>query len=323
MPPPQSEQSAPKHDVKIRTVSEVRQPQSQPVTIHASNYKPYRDPTPRGKSFRGEYVGWQTPRRVGRGPVITGRKPQQTPKQNPPQQPEQPKQQQKPQQQAPVNNQPGQTPWNSYQYPDTSMIRNNVRMSPEDRDAKIINDITKHVMFFCIDNAERRDDVIYELAYITTLYHIELDPLANIPRKKITDIVRKIVDLIEDKMEGIGVQVQYEYDDDDRYENPSSYQEQPPLYDDTAFASAVPITDDEEAQLTYDERLRNSGITFGEGVVSNPKSGDHVLEEVDTIFNSNEVKSVADNIENNTADPNDTSTSDELTARISKQLNTK
>lgn len=354
IPPPtstQPRQETPKVEVQVVPTTQEK-PQEKSVTIKPSEYRQYRDPAPRGKGAGSGYVGWQTPRRTGKPPIITkkNRQPeQQQPKpapqtpvtppkprqpvqqnervfQNPksapqipvtppkPRQPYQPKQPLPPQQYAPkppeTNQQSSRNNLASQPRPEQPKVT----MSKENYDYLFVDSITKHVMFFCMDNAERRDDVIYELAYITALYRLELDQTASmmIPRKSITDVVRKIVDLIEDKMEAMGVIIEYEYDDDDRYSNNNPYEGgNVVLEDDTAIGTAVPISDDQEDRLSYEDRLRDNGISFGEGVVPNPQSEDHVLEEVGTIFNSNE------------ANPNDTSTTDELTQRINSQINMK
>lgn len=392
-PPPQKKSS----DVNT-TNPNTQQPKQNPVqrveqkktteTIPRDTYVPYRDPTPRGKS-NPNYVGWQTPRHVGRGPKITDKSKAANPK--PVEQPRdnrqdnrqnnqkprdyQPRQQQQPKQQiftqpkpnAPKPRDPISTPVNEvtpskqpiinvdavnrfYDYefrglPSPETAQNTppkkepsqqskqppiqqpsyTPKSSNSYDTVVSDKIMKHVICFCVDNAERRDDVIYELTYITTLYHMQLDPKFDVPFDKVTDLVRKIVDLIEEKLEGIGVVVEYEYEDSytGRDNNPKPDNPYPsnPVFDNGGGAM-TPITDDEEDRLNYDDRLRTNGISFADELVHN-QDNDHISEEVGNIFNpvvDEQVKQVANNLLSNNANPKDTSTSQNLNARINQQL---
>lgn len=188
-------------------------------------------------------------------------------------------------------------------------------------DSVVANKIMKHVILFCVENAERRDDVIYELTYITTLYHIELDPRFDVPMKNITDVVRKIVDLVEDKLENSGIKIEYEYDDDDRYK-PQDPNDIPGGGSAFLNGDLKPITDDQEDRLSYNDRIHNSGISFREDLVP-IKPNDQISEEVGTIFNTNseqQIQHVAEYLQSNNADPNDISVKTELTQRIGSQL---
>ena len=186
-------------------------------------------------------------------------------------------------------------------------------------DSIVADKIMKHVILFCVENAETRDDVIYELTYITTLYHIELDSKFDVPMKSIRDVVRKIVDLIEDKLDNAGIKIRYEYEDTQEEQEPQVE------YNANDFPSGdlTPITDDQEDRLNYNDRLRNNGITFSDDVIPLGKPSDQISQEVGTIFRSDkseELQQVAENLLANNANPNSTATSEELTRRIQSQV---
>ena len=196
------------------------------------------------------------------------------------------------------------------------------QQSSNSYDSIVANKIMKHVILFCVENAERRDDVIYELTYITTLYHIELDPRFDVPMKNITDVVRKIVDLVEDKLENSGIKLEYEYEDDDRYRSNNPNDDIPGT---GSFLNSdlKPITDDQEDRLSYNDRIHNSGISFREDIVPINRSNDQISEEVGTIFSKKseqEIQHLAESLQSNNANPNDTSVSQELFQRINGQI---
>ena len=181
------------------------------------------------------------------------------------------------------------------------------QMSIAEYNSKLTRTVSSAVLDICLDWNETDDSMIFGIIYgILNYCKITESDYLKFDRDETLQIAEKITDFVEKEMEDKGYTIdrsnqENETEDELKLEEPAD-----------GNLKLEPISDETDAN-SYAAKTKD--IDFPENFNEPPKK-DQATIETENLF-----KQALDSISNPTADPNDTSVSEELQKKINEQLN--
>lgn len=181
------------------------------------------------------------------------------------------------------------------------------QMTTAEYNSKLTRTVSSAVLDICLDWNETDDSMIFGIIYgILNYCKITESDYFKFDRDETLQIAEKITDFVEKEMEDKGYTIdrsnqENETEDELKLEEPAD-----------GNLKLEPISDETDAN-SYAAKTKD--IDFPENFNEPPKK-DQATIETENLF-----KQALDSISNPTADPNDTSVSEELQKKINEQLN--